>query len=250
MKKYLFLIIIIVCSFFQAGNTFAQCTPDTVGCIDTLDPGQICPDTLPNGEVDVQYNQVVTILPPYEGYISGYDVPIPIIKIIVDSIGNLPPGITYESNAAEFYPDTAYCILLSGTPTTPGTYDLSIKVIPYIIFLGYTVEWEPQIDDTSLAITINYPAKINISELKDFYIINKPNPFRYSTKIGYFSIKPENIELKIYDLTGQILYNEKIKTPPGKNFFNFNGEFLKSGMYFYSISGKKRIYSNRLFKVK
>ena len=64
MKKTVLISMTMILSVFSLFRTFGQCTPDTITCVDTLAPGEICPDTLPSGEVGVEYNQTVTIWPP------------------------------------------------------------------------------------------------------------------------------------------------------------------------------------------
>ena len=87
-------------SLFTIRHSYTQCTPDTIGCVDINDPGQICPDTLPNAYVGTYYNETVTIWPPPEAVVG--EATVTIYKIVIDSIGNIPPGIDYEINATDF----------------------------------------------------------------------------------------------------------------------------------------------------
>ncbi len=153
MKRLLLIILFTTFYLSQINNSFAQCTPDP-GCVDDPEePGELCPDSLPDGTVGVPYNEVVTIIPPYEGDLGEGTVDV--IKIVIDAIENIPPGLTYEANATEMYPYNSYCILISGTPTTEGFYQLIIKVTPWIEIFGFPVQGPQQVDDSSMAITIN-----------------------------------------------------------------------------------------------
>ncbi len=223
-----------------------QCTPDTIGCVDELLPGEICPDTLPEGEVGVEYNQTVTIWPP--STYSSELITVTIIKIQIISVDSLPPGLEYEVNAEDLYPDTAYCSLISGTPTDTGLFSLAIKVQPYILFGVDTIMWEPQVNDTSVFIRINSPSNIkNIFE-EEFQIINEPNPFNSKTRIGFITGKTGEVELYVFDILGKLVYNEKIIAKRGENYFEFTGENLINGIYIYSIKNNETSLSRRLIK--
>ena len=65
---------------------------------------------------------------------------------------------------------------------------------------------------------------------------NYPNPFNPSTNITYSLAKQGNVNLTVYDITGNevaLLVNEV--QPAGKHTIQFNGSKLASGVYFYSI---------------
>lgn len=71
---------------------------------------------------------------------------------------------------------------------------------------------------------------------------NYPNPFNPSTKIK-FSIPSDYsnslFSLKIYDILGkemQTLFNQKLS--PGSYSYDFNGNNLSSGVYFYSLTSE------------
>ena len=112
MKKLILPLLFTVLVAMNSNHGIAQCEPDVINCIDTASPGQICPMILPDGIIDQAYEQVVTIIPPYEADLGTGNI-IEIVKIVIDSINNLPPGLAWEANAEEFYADSVYCVLLS-----------------------------------------------------------------------------------------------------------------------------------------
>jgi hypothetical protein len=73
--------------------------------------------------------------------------------------------------------------------------------------------------------------------VKDFSLKqNYPNPFNPETKISFSINKNEFTSLKVYDSMGRtvsVLVNEELKA--GNYSFNFNGEKLSSGIYFYKL---------------
>jgi hypothetical protein len=249
MKKYAFLMFIAVGIFINNYHSYPQCAPDAVNCIDTLDPGQICPDSVPDGFVNESYQVTITVIPPYEQ--STQSGPVKIVKIIIDSVGNIPPGLSYQKNAEEFYVDSIYCILVSGTPTTPGTYDLRITVTPFIEFMGIVVQAPAQVDSTSLSITINPTAGIDKFDSNNPFAVECiPNPFSDITKIGFYTKDFEIIELRVFNLIGQTVYMESMLSQSGKNYFGFNGQNLDPGTYIYSILSETKKYTQRFIKLK
>jgi len=96
-----FLILLAIC--MMAGlRAYAQCTPDP-DCVDDDDkPGQFCPLDLPDGVLNMEYDETVTVIPPGNFEISGFNVTI--LYIQIDSVLNLPAGIDYFPSADTLRP--------------------------------------------------------------------------------------------------------------------------------------------------
>ncbi|MBI4647032.1 MAG: T9SS type A sorting domain-containing protein [Bacteroidia bacterium] len=257
MKNTIFQIFISISClvfFLQQVDTrlYAQCTPDS-GCVDIVNsengPGQICPDPLPSGTVGMPYIQTVTIIPPYEGEYEGNTVTVD--KITLDAVENLPPGLSYVQSATEMFPYHSYCVLVSGTPTTAGVYNLSVKVTPYVTLGPYhNVECPQQIDDSSLVITIHESSSVYDINGESFEVMNiAPNPYRDKITISYCTLVSERIELKIFDILGKEIYYEKNFAMKGRNYSEFDGRNLKSGIYICSVSNGKETYIKRIIKI-
>jgi hypothetical protein len=247
MKKQIMLLVSIACISFTSGHSFSQCIPDTVTCKDILEPGQVCPEILPAGFVGQAYNHTVTIIPPSTFVFN--DIPFIISKIEIDTITNLPPGLTYEVNAKEMYPDTAYCALLSGIPSQAGEFEISITIIPYIELFGSPFKLEPVQNDTSIKMFVFEPTIIRKVHSDEFGIIgSRPNPFTHSIQLGLFSDKSSQYKLNIYNNIGVLIYSETTNTSPGESFFRFTGENLIPGCYIYTISNEQTVFSDKLIK--
>jgi len=245
MKKILsFVLLSFITIWFN--SLYAQCTPDA-SCTDTLNPGEICPEILPDGTVGVPYYQVVTIIPPGTADIGGNNVTIHHIELT--GVDNMPPGLTYVANDVNMYPPTKYCVLISGTPTTAGTYNLGVRVVPYIDVFGNPVATPEQTDDTSLVIVINNAVGINSINNNEFSLIgNIPNPIMENTKIGFFNNRNESVELKVFNVLGEEVYSEKIRSLVGENYFRFSGVKLHKGIYIYSVTNGHKVYTKQLIK--
>ncbi len=246
-----YLLMVFICAWiFCLNNAFSQCVPDTVSCKDTLEPGEICPRILPDGYEGQVYSEVFTVIPPTVAVIET--IPLEIVKIVVTGINNLPPGLSYEMNAEEFYADTAYCILVSGTPETAGTYDLEITVLPYVYIALFdsVLAGTPVVDDTSLTITIQAAIGLNELPRTDLFVTCGPNPFRHTTSISINSRRSETAELCIYNLLGKMVSKEKLILSPGRNNFDFDGSDLIGGAYLYRVSATSATYTERLIKLK
>jgi hypothetical protein len=244
MKKQSVILILLA---LMPAMAYTQCTPDAVNCQDVETPGQICPEILADGYMGLPYNQTVTILPPASFIIN--DIPVTIVKIKVDTVTQLPPGIVYEANATEMFPGTAYCVLISGTPTQAGIYKLNIRVIPYIDIFGDVVELPPVENDTSVQMTIHSPDGADDLPAYGFQAIeNSPNPFEETTKIGYEMDESSEVRLTVYNQLGLPVYYEAMRAKTGRNFFRFSGENLLPGCYIYSIIKNKATFSGKMIK--
>ena len=250
MKKLLYSLFFVVSALFLGVSTSsAQCEPDTVNCKDTLLPGEFCPRFLPDGFLGQPYSEVITIIPP--GYYNYGGNQVTVLELVVQDVKNMPPGITYEANADVFFPDTAYCVLLSGTPETAGVYNLGItvSVLVNIPPLG-EIRIDSITDDTSVSIVIHAGSGLDDPAWQDQAVICGPNPFNNTTTIWLKSQGIDDAELLVYNLLGSIVYREQMRTSPGINHFRFDGLDLRHGTYIYHVTTKGEIYTNRLLKLK
>jgi hypothetical protein len=250
MKKRLYTSIFIVSVLFSGIYTSnAQCEPDTVTCKDTLQQGAICPNALPDGYVGVPYSEVITIVPPGQYNYNG--IMVSVLNLVVDEVTNMPPGITYEASADTLFPDSAYCVLISGTPETAGVYDLGITVSALVNIPGLgTVKIDSTTDDSSVSMTILLESGLDDPVWDDKTIICGPNPFINTTSIRMRSQGIDDAELVVYNLLGGVVYREQMRTSPGINRFLFNGQDLRHGTYIYHVSTKGEVYTNRLLKLR
>ena len=246
MKK---IYSLIIAGLVATGALYGQCEPDTSNCEDTGESGEICPRYLPEGQVNVPYDAVITVIPPSE-YSFGTSS-IQIDYMIVDSVSNLPAGLTYEANADRFYADSAYCVQISGLPTETGVDTLSIYVTVFIFYGEASIPVPQVVDDTSVVITITEAAGIDPGLFNEFHLLpNKPNPFSERTTVGFFTPIDARIELQVFNILGTLVYEEKGGFPPGEYNFDFDGRGLAPGTYFYRVANQDQYRTGKLIKTK
>ncbi|MBN2279331.1 MAG: T9SS type A sorting domain-containing protein [Candidatus Marinimicrobia bacterium] len=65
---------------------------------------------------------------------------------------------------------------------------------------------------------------------------NYPNPFNPTTTIEFQTVKRGNVELSVYNLSGQLVGKQMFgNTEAGYHQFHFDGANLSSGVYFYKV---------------
>ncbi len=159
----------------------------------------------------------------------------------------MPPGIDYFPNADILYPDTAYCIQLTGTPTQAGEFTFAIYITAMVDLYGGL---EAQVvDDSSIVITVQETVGIDPNQKTEFIVYqNVPNPFSFRTSLAYYTPNQERIELSIYNILGVLVHQEKEWSTPGKHNFKFDGKELQPGTYLYRIKAGKDFYSGKILK--
>jgi len=235
---------------FSTVSVAAQCIPDTANCKDTGDPGQICPENLPDVVVNVPYDTTITVIPPDTFDNNG--ILIPISYIILDTVLNLPPGINYQANAEIFYPDSAYCVQIFGTPTEAGDFPLAIYVTPFVdIGTGTPISAGQVIDSTSVIMTVIGPSGFDPFQIQKFKVLpNVPNPFTEITRLGFYTPFDDRVELKVYNILGELMHDEKQGAPPGEHYFQFDGSALIPGTYFYKVTNSNTFFTGKFIKSK
>jgi hypothetical protein len=249
MKHFLHYFIFFCLPLLTGIQVSAQCEPDT-SCTDVNNAGAFCPKILPDIILGEPYETVLTVIPPSEFEYEGNIFEIAYIEI--DSVLNFPPGITYTPNAKRFYGDSAYCVLLSGTPTQKGIFTLKLYVTPYIRLPLFGIIKGPQtIDNTSVVLTVQDVTSTEFPVAKQFEVLqNAPNPFSQSTRIGFYTPVSDNISLKIYNILGKLIYEESRLVVPGEHSFQFDGSGLLEGSYLYLVTSSSSHQTRKLIKMR
>ncbi len=135
----------------------------------------------------------------------------------------------------------------NGTTTNSQSYSFIDKSVDNGMF-SYRLK---QIDfdgtyEYSKVVEVNFnvPGAFSLAQ-------NYPNPFNPTTMIKYNLPEKANVELKVYDLTGQevmTLVNQFQEA--GQHFLNFNAAGLSSGVYFYRIKAGEFFAQKKMIVLK
>ncbi|HWY38265.1 MAG TPA: T9SS type A sorting domain-containing protein [Bacteroidia bacterium] len=204
----------------------------------------IWPDSAINfvsGTVGVPYSQNVTIVIPYDTVTSlgTYHYSHVNLKTNITSPANygLPPGLSLAGTPSTFiFPgNDSSCIIIYGTPTTPGLYHLTFKLDVYFTEFGNSFPYTTQ-TLTYYKININPAVGIATNSSYGFQVMqNMPNPVHDNTSIKFTSGVEGKAKFAIYNLAGQKIAEKEVTAQRGENSFDFDSTPLESGMYLYSL---------------
>ncbi len=146
MKRYNFLLVLVLLSFGFAMQSMAQCTPDP-NCTDPEGDGEYCPKDYPNAVENTYYDEVTTIICPTS--VQGQDVH----HIRLIDIENIPAGINFQCQDGDcnFYAGVGRCVNVYGTPE-PGSwgyYKLYVHVEAFIDVFGNPVSVGEAVDSST-----------------------------------------------------------------------------------------------------
>lgn len=227
------------------------------------------PDTntnLPAGAAGTLYDEVLSFkLPSDAGELDPQYAGVTLADIRVKSVGGLPPGLSFIARADatdDFYCDGtganvqgsspqecwweggAYgCVRIQGTISAGAAvqdYPLDIVLTGAGIVLGFRQESDGNLPGYKIAVQSVGVDAINDDAFKVNQ--NSPNPFNGTTKILYELEKAANVDFKVINLLGEVVYENAYSANPGINNIIFDGSDLNEGVYMYTLSvGAKKV---------
>lgn len=274
MKKIFTLALVIATNFIIAQTPTCSLNPTFIASTKV----GIWPDSATNfvqGTVGVPYVQNITVKVPIDT-VTGFGTfcfnRVVLSNTIVTNY-NLPPGLNFGSSTAavangsiagapsfKFPGGANNCASIFGTPTTAGTYTLSLVVQPYVSPKFGNCPSPANVSGGSALTsptTLNYYIiKINAAtsikedvNSKSLNITNMPNPFSGKTQIK-FTVKDEaQAKLTVYNLLGNKIYANVFKTSYGENNYELDATDWANGIYLYTIQYKNYTETKRLVVV-
>lgn len=246
MKKFYSLIV----ASALTTAAFAQCSVSPLANLTVLNP--LPTNDLPSGSVGLPYNgSGVSITFAASGQpidpatlavlIPNLSLPIPaglasfsVTRVQVTGVSGLPAGLTaVSSDTPADWSSDAGCYLISGTPTTAGSYDITfntILTIHYVVTLGGQSG-----DFTSPEAPVKYTTVVNnnasITEFSAAGFNLFPNPATENFSISYPSTNADMATIEVTDLSGKVVYvaNKSINAQGGSIQISTDG--LANGMY-------------------
>ncbi len=277
MKKIYLILIVISATLASA---YAQTAPTC-----SLNPTFIAsnkigvwPDSATNfisGTVGVPYVQNITVKVPKDTTTSG--ITFCFNRFVLSTPSgtvnyNLPPGLilgssttavangTVNGAASLKFPGNANnCASIYGTPTTAGSFTLSMLVEAYATPAFGSCPTTPNVNNGSLVSsqTLNYyiinigtsTSAIDLGKEKMTLMQNVPNPFSGFTDIKFYVETEDNAIVTVYNALGSVVSQKTIKTTPGENIVTINAAELANGTYIYSLKYKNAITTKRMMVI-
>ncbi|MCX6296066.1 MAG: T9SS type A sorting domain-containing protein [Bacteroidetes bacterium] len=232
-------------------SSFAQCTPD-VSCIPVSSTYGICPDSttgLASGTVGVPYNQVVSMKVPADP--SGFGAPPGTGLTSIDIVGvdSLAPGLSYTCVPAScsFPAATNGCILISGTPSVVWNHQIIVHAMGHLTLPILGTPFTQGIDNKQYRSIVLAPAGIETLDLTKFDVDqNSPNPFSENTEIRFSSITNSQVEFKVYNLLGAVIFDNRYAASKGVNSIRIEANSFSPGVYIYSITNGDKTITKRM----
>ncbi len=240
MKK---LLLLASATFLLALNLSAQCTPDP-----QYTSSGVYPDSTTNflpaclGE---PYEQLVTnVVPADTSIILNPVIPLPVTvpidSIVVVSVTGLPPGLTFECNNGDcaFAGGTIGCAVISGTPTTAGTYTVVFELKAHsVITQEFTLDYyKIVVEDCS-------PSTVGVNELASSNFKMFPNPATEKVSIQGLDDKTFD-KIELTDASGKTIYTYEVNG----NTMEINTSELNAGLYFVNVSNANGMETLKLIK--
>jgi len=240
MKKQILPLLLISVLLAAPAKMQGQCTPQ---------PGNtalISPDTTTNfasGTVGIPYQQLVYVHPPVDTLANTPFGPqnVTIIDIVLNSVANLPPGLSYTCNPANctFPGGVSGCLAITGTPLTAGTYDLNVIITTTgtVIIFGTPFQISQQDTIESYRITVD-PNTSGIASLNqdNFQILNIESSQGNDVLISLNAPRKIKAIVKISDLIGNSVMSTGRWLNSGMNNLRLSAPDLKSGIYFLTVT--------------
>jgi len=244
MKKLLSFFLIA-----STGSVFAQiCTPN-ISCIPAGTNYGICPDSatgLAPGVVGVAYNQVLSMKVPANGADFGYPTAM-ITSIDITSVDSLAPGLSYACapTGCSFPGNSNGCIVVSGTPTMVWNHQIIVNAMAHATIFGVPVSL-PQTNEQYRSI-VTGPTGIESLDLTKFDVSqNLPNPFTGKTTINFSSVAPADVDFKVYNMVGAVVFKNTFKAEKGANTITIDANSFAPGVYMYSVKNGDKTITKRM----
>jgi hypothetical protein len=211
----------------------------------------ISPDTLTNlppAYVGSPYDAVVqfrvpTSAPsPFGGVISIDHI----VLTNVEGLSAIPAEVPFyfqcNPPGCSFHSDSVACVTIKGTPSTIGTYNLTIETNVYITQSLYS----PYLT-TGYRIVVHNPIGIPpVNQTKFDVSQNLPNPVATNADIYVNLQHAGNFTLKVSNLVGNEVLKQTIAGKKGLNTVNLDASQFSPGIYFYSVSDGENSMTKRM----
>ncbi len=246
IKKLLSIFGIAIASSFTSNAQV--CTPN-ISCLPGTVNYGVCPDSatgLAVGTVGVPYTQTVSFKIPTDGTDFGYPTAT-VVSVDITGVDSLAPGLIYQCapGSCSFPGGSNGCILISGTPTTVWNKQIIVKADANGTIFGVPITL-PQENKQYRSIVV---PSVGIAELnlnKFDVQQNAPNPFADKTEIHFSSLAATQVEFKVFNMLGAVVYDNKFFAEKGANTIKIDANFFAPGVYIYSVKNGDKVITKRM----
>jgi hypothetical protein len=246
MIKKLLLSFAAIATFGINAN--AQCTPD-VSCLPGGTTYGVCPDSatgLPHGTVGVPYNATVSFMIP--ATTDDFGIPGGTLNSVdVTSVDSLAPGLSYvcAPSSCSFPGGSNGCVLISGTPTATWNHQIIVNAMGHATVFGFPTS-QP-VTNSQYRSIVDPVAGIETLDLSKFDVDqNSPNPFDDKTEIRFSSVNPCEVEFKVYNMLGSVIFSKTYAADKGVNKITIGAHSFAPGAYMYSIKNGNKTITKRM----
>ncbi len=213
----------------------------------------IWPDSALNfvsGTVGQPYQQNITVNVPLDTTVSGFTCTYSYFELNAPSGSSnygLPPGLNLACTAHpnwQFPGNDSTCMIIYGTPTTPGTYSLTFVIGVYCTQIPGTALSTKTLSYYKIIINAATGIETNVVNSVFNVMQNSPNPVVNNTTAVKFTTPTDGkAKMSVFNITGQKIVDKDILVQRGENSYDFDATTLENGIYLYSIefNGQKQI---------
>jgi hypothetical protein len=249
MKKTLLTLCLAIATIFA----IAQCTPDSQFSAPGIYPDSVT--GLSPAYVGQAYNEIITIITPLDTTVvyNGTSLDVTVLSIELTSLTGLPASFSYDCEAGNcsFTGGATSCAVLSSGQvliSELGLHQIIINTTTTVdAGFGIQIPQDDVIDYYYIEVLSGTSSNLNqfndlTFELKEVL----PNPAVNNAKIQFISGTPETVIFKVYNLLGEEIKSQVIKSQRGVNTINLNTTSYSEGMYLYSINNGKEVFTKRM----
>lgn len=276
IKKLLSVVLFV--STVGVANSVAQsnCTPD-ISCVPADSTFGICPDSatgIPGGSVGQAYTVTMSIKIPATTVQFGQTFPLThlgMTEVLVDTSSNMSGAYVSITNVGLDYlgsgtnapsgasgvPNTTMtkycywdaagtaCVVVSGTPTKSGTFPVRIK--SWARVGGFLNTWGPAPDNDDYKLVVTGTSSVELIDANKFAVAqNTPNPFNEKTEINFTSPNVSDVDFKVYNVVGSVVYSQTVKADKGANTITLKANSFAPGAYMYAIKNGNQVITKRM----
>jgi len=173
-------------------------------------------------------------------------VEIPFFNYSMDSIALESLTFSCGAFSGEIQPDSLFCpndtsnFVLRFHPLAVTFYNESLTMIT-------SYEGNYLISLTGEGIDVGLKGEQNSASPGDFRLLAVyPNPFNRETAFRFSSSAEAELQLKIFNLTGDLIYQSAEIFPAGEHIWEWSPWNLSSGIYFYQLSHSRGRLAGKL----